>query len=407
MGPSDDSVPPPFRKTSGGAIEFRRGGGILAVFGFPFLLASVYMMLGALGLVPLKDEFSHPWTGLMPAAISFLFLGVSSGMVFGRSSVIIDRSVGLVTRRISLIMPLRTDRRQLNEFDRVVVAYVPGDSDSPDRYPVRLRAAAGKDFTISSPTVFRQARQQAEFLARALHLPLADTTTEHEVIVAPEHAADTLQQRLRTQTLPRPVLPPAMHSIVSESSGETTIVIPHRIQPLAGAIGALFGGLMLCIVAPLFWRLLSHSGTPLPARLGFVGFLAVFFGIAPMTASAAAFGFLRRTVAVKASPSGLVIQRPRGMVGTRTESILATEILDIDYNTMQGRLQSARRAATHQNSPAVSGVFNSIATMLPNQGVIVKTRNALIIFGAGLQADELGYLVWILKKSLSALPDRR
>ena len=38
MGPSDDSVPPPFRKTSGGAIEFRRGGGILVLLGFPFLL---------------------------------------------------------------------------------------------------------------------------------------------------------------------------------------------------------------------------------------------------------------------------------------------------------------------------------------------------------------------------------
>jgi hypothetical protein len=407
MGPSDDSVPPPFRKTSDGAIEFRHGGGCLALFGFPFLLGSVYLMLGALGLAPLKDEFSHPWTGLWPAAISLVFLGVSGGMVFGRSSVTIDRSVGLVTRRISLIVPLRTDRRQLNEFDRIVVAFVAGDSESPDRYPIRLHAAAGKDFTISSPTEFRQARQQAEFLARALHLPLADTTTEHEVIVAPEHAADTLQQRLRNQTLQRPVLPPAMLSIINESPGQPTIVIPNRIQPVSGAIGALIGGLMLCIVAPVVWRIMSHSGTPLPVRLGFVGFLAVFFGIAPMTAAAAAFGFLRRTVTVRASPSGLVIERPRGLVRTRTESILASEILDIDYITIQGRLQSARRAAAHQNSPAASRVLDSIATLLPNQGVIVKTRNALITFGAGLKADELSYLVWILKKSLSPLSDRR
>ena len=110
---------------------------------------------------------------------------------------------------------------------------------------------------------------------------------------------------------------------------------------------------------------------------------------------------------MKASPSGLVIERPRGLVLTRTESILASEILDIDYFTMQGRLQSARRAAARQHSPAVSHVIDSMATLLPNQGVIVKTRNALITFGSGLKADELGYLVWVLKKSLSPLSDRR
>jgi hypothetical protein len=234
---------PPFRQTGPGVFELRQGGGCLALFGLPFFLAGVYLLLGAAGLVPLKDEFSRPWTGRAPAAASLLFLVPGGALVFGRRTVTFDLSTRCITRRFSIIAPLWTARRLPDEFNTIVIAFVPGDAESQDRYPVRLRAIAGKDFTVSSPTQFGESRRQAEFLSRELRFPLADETTEHEVVVAPEHAGETLQQRLRHAgtTAARPAAPLKMRFTVTESPAETTVVIPRRISRVAGAAGVVVG----------------------------------------------------------------------------------------------------------------------------------------------------------------------
>ena len=52
--------PPPFRLTSSGAVEWRSGGGCLTAVGVPVLLGGIVMALGAVGAIPLKDEFGHP-----------------------------------------------------------------------------------------------------------------------------------------------------------------------------------------------------------------------------------------------------------------------------------------------------------------------------------------------------------
>jgi hypothetical protein len=41
---------------------------------------------------------------------------------------------------------------------------------------------------------------------------------------------------------------------------------------------------------------------------------------------------------------------------------------------------------------------------VPNKGIIVKTRLALISFGEGLSSDELRYLAQVLKRSLAVSP---
>ena len=394
--------PPPFRLTSSGAVEWRSGGGCLTAVGVPFLLGGIVMALGALGVIPLKDEFDHPWTGPYLIGMSALFLALGAAFTFGRRSLIIDPSTGSLTRSYSVLAPLRTVQRSLVEFNTVLIDFQRGDSESPDCYPVRLRAITGKNLTISSPTDFGQARQQAEFLARLLRFPLTDATTEHEVVLTPEQAGASLQERSSSAVGPAEQLatPPVMRARVNELGRETIITIPKRMSRTAGAAAGIVASLMLLIVAPVLWRLMSpnsHSGP----RLIFFAFLIFFFGVLPLVASATAFGLIRNQVVVTASPDGLIIER-QGISRVRSETIPASEILDVDYSTVGGILEAQRASQPGAAGQNVPRAVAALVSLVPNKGIIVKTRRALISLGEGLSSDELKYLARVLKRSLAA-----
>jgi hypothetical protein len=107
----------------------------------------------------------------------------------------------------------------------------------------------------------------------------------------------------------------------------------------------------------------------------------------------------------------MVIERQRGR-RTLTETIPAAEILDIDYNTAESLIRSrwraaGRRAAGITDAPPATGLAAASARFLPNQGLIVKTRKGLFTFGQGLEIQEVRLVVWIVKKSLAALPADR
>ncbi len=363
------------------------------MFGLPFLLAGVVLVLGALGVVPIHDEFSHPIAPLALAWISLVPLGFGGILVFGRRTVTMDVSLGSLTQCYSVIAPLRTRQRHLSEFNAIVIGFERGDSESVDKFPVQLRAVAGKTFTILSPVAFGESRKLAAFLARELRLPLADTTTEHEIVLAPEHAGEPLQERLRNApaAMDRPAPPSSMRSAVNESAVETSIVIPIRPSPVSGTIAGLGAGVVLFVIAPMVWRIWSRADTSLPVRLFFLAFLVILFGITPLAWAGTALGLIRNRVVVRGSPSGLTIQR-QGTLYSKSQTIPAADILDIDYSTFQGILKP----------PGDSSVSGRLAKFLLNPGVIVKARAGLVTFGEGLPPDELRFLVWVLKKSLAA-----
>ncbi len=149
------------------------------------------------------------------------------------------------------------------------------------------------------------------------------------------------------------------------------------------------GAVVLLVVAPTVWRIWSHASAPLPVRLIFVLFLALLFGIAPLSWAGKAFGWIRSRVLVRISSSGLVVERQSAW-SSKTERIAAADILDVDFSTVQGTIQSV---------PHSTG---RLAKALSNPGVIVKSRTGLVPFGQGLRAEELRFLACVLKKSLAA-----
>jgi hypothetical protein len=337
--------------------------------------------------------------------MALVFLGLGSVMLFGRRWLTLDLGRGSVIRRQGLLIPMRTEVRRLSEFTAVAVGFDPGDSDSPERYPVHLRAASAKDFVISTPAQFSEARKQAEYLSRFLRLPLADRTTDHETVVSPEHAFDSLRDRLLRSAAEteRPIPPPGMLSKVTESSGEAIVVIPGARFPLSGVFGVLVPVVILLGVIPAIMRVLSRNLGSAGVSVAFLIVLLLIFGIPAIIVSAKlTLDSMRRRTTVKASPAGLVIEQ-RSAGRTRIKVLSASDILDIDQSTVGGALESKRNSLrmTPSGGATGKGLLTTLREWVPGQGIVVKSRQEVITIGQALPASELEYLRWVLRKSLA------
>jgi hypothetical protein len=300
---------------------------------------------------------------------------------------------------------MQSEERHFSEFSAVVIAFQAGDSDSADRYPVRLRALTGKDFDISSPTQFAESRKLAECLSRAVRLPLADTITDHETIASPERAADPLRERLRSAgpQEERAVPPSGMRSEVSTSRGYATIVIPGGKGLLVGGMVSLLPVLVLLIAIPTLMRFFSQTNTPRVVQFMFLGFLILIFGIPSMIGSVNLIvGSHRKKTTVTASSEGLVIER-QGAWSTKTQTIPAADLLDLDLSTIGGALASAKSGSglPALPSPTTERWIAAARKWVPTKGIIAKSRKELVAFGEGLPADELQYLNSVLRKALA------
>src|SRR6516225_9177286 len=124
-------APPPFRLTSSNVAEMRQGGGWLSLFGVPFLLAGVLLLVKVVPVLP-RAVASKTWVVLVFASLSVIFIGLGGVLLFGRRWVRLDISTGSLLRSTGLLIPMRSEHRHLSEFEAVVIAFEGGDSDRSD-----------------------------------------------------------------------------------------------------------------------------------------------------------------------------------------------------------------------------------------------------------------------------------
>jgi hypothetical protein len=388
----------------------REGGGGMAVFGLPFFLAGVLIALAVLRLVHIKidPEPRSIWAFLVFAAMSVVFTGVGAVMMFGRRWLTLDVSRGTLVRSYGLLVPLRTQERLLSEFNAVVLAYAAGDSDSPESYPVRLRSIAGQDFAIRAPSKFGESRVLAEYLAAFLRLPLVDAITDHETVVAPERASQSLSERLRGGSMEpaQPDRPPNLRCAITESGGKTTVVIPSGGGWSVHVLSIVLPLVVLFFLLPMLHRALIPAGASSILHFGFFVLLVpiivlplVFMSVNLMVRSA------RKRTTVTVSAQGLEIEQHSGR-RTRRTLLAPADLLDVDCFTADSALQAARsssiRLAAAPPNPAALQFLEKLKKWLPSKGIIVKSRQELICFGEGLPASELQYLSWVLRRALAA-----
>ena len=99
-------------------IERKSGGGCLTLFGIPFFLAGLWVLLIGVGAgpVPAAGGFLASTVAVLFGAI---FMAVGGILIFGRSGLIIDRRENRVVQWHGLLVPLRRTIRPLDGFDGV------------------------------------------------------------------------------------------------------------------------------------------------------------------------------------------------------------------------------------------------------------------------------------------------
>ena len=398
-----------------GRLQIREGGGCLTLFGLPFLATGIFMLLASFGIVTMRSD-GEPVTQAAMLGLGALFTVVGGVLTFGRSITSIDVGQHLITKQWRILLPVRTWTYQLGDYTTVTLAFVRGDSDSADKYPIGLKGGSVAPLPLCSPTQFAEARQYAAAVARHLGLDIEDTSTDHPARVTASEVDAALRERLRSTRSATVAVarPPVTMSEVSDADGITRIAIPMPpLHPLA-----VMGGFFPAVVAMSILSWLGFFSTPrplAPIEWIFGGLLFAGFGILP---AASVIGrWLRSRIGrsiVTVSTEELRVEE-RGILRTRTVAAFsASEILDVDYSTKESMVISARRSAEAEtatmrkipSSAATAGpntewVFGVLSWFLKGKGIIVKTRKGLTTFGEGLADDEIRYLHAIVRRALA------
>ncbi len=406
-----------FRHIAPDRIEIRQGGGALALFGLPFFGAGVFMLLATIGVIPMSNGSSVS----LPGQIGLLFMGlvftaVGGTLSFGRAWTTIDSTRREVIKQYGLLVPMHTDTRSIDEYVAVVVAFVAGDSDSTDQFPVTLRSRAGVDLKLYSSTQYGDARSYATAVATLLRFDFEDATTDHPVRVPAGQADIPLQQRLQMDGLQNEPARPlnARTEVVRELDGVRIIIPTPRSHPVAYLLALIPVGFALAFVSPLF-RFFRQTRTPDPVGFIFLGFIMLFFAVLPgMTALNGYLRSRRGRTYITVSPRGIGIQERGAWRTGAVNTLPATEILDIDFSTTESVTTAARLAAEQrvrassgmasastQIGPRTQWLLTTLTRFAKGHGITIKTHKGFTTVAKGLDDDETRYVHAIIRRALA------
>ena len=140
-------------------IGWKRGGGILALFGLPFLIAGLLIM--SVPISGVEVEGNMPEWALIPFGGVFALVGL--GLVFGRTATILNRSERKLITWWGLLIPFSSKERKLYDFEKVTLTKEVRQSDKSTYtvYPIRLDGR-GKPGTIGETKDYNESRKVAE-----------------------------------------------------------------------------------------------------------------------------------------------------------------------------------------------------------------------------------------------------
>jgi hypothetical protein len=393
-------------------LVFRSGGGLLALFGLPFLLAGLFVIALTLGLVSIEGgapplAFGLPFGGI--------FAAVGAGVVFGRAGATIDRRRQSLVKWWGLLGLARRSEYFLPDFSEVALRKEvrKGNNSSYTVYPVCLRSEARQDsVTLEEPRDYGAARDLAERVAKLVDKPLADSSSGATVV----RQADSLDLSLRDaawgsgEQIEVPDPPPQMRSKVAIDGSRVSIEIPAT--GIQGAhklvMGALLGFMVFeaLFLIPIGARSGSFSGADLPL---FLAFAAMMFVVPAIAIGCLVLSSARKRVSVSASSSGLRVEERAPFLSSVTQ-IPGHELEELGFSDVAAQLSSTREA---QAAVPIRGVESgakqvAIPSMLRStlhlfgrgSRITARSDRDSVSFGVGLSRAEAEYLVALMRKAL-------
>ena len=246
-------------------MEFKRGGGLLILFGLPFLAGGVAALLDEpLGLL----KGSQPDVGEVIAELAFgsIFTTIGLAFIFGRASIVIDRSCGEAVKTWGMLVPFSKRRYALSAFDIVTIERRVVRTQKRTRviYPVAL-AGADTQLAIAQPGNLNKARQLSEQLGKFLDLGVRDASSGTVIEREAGRLDESIRERVRRmdEQLTWPTRPDGCEIKYERIGDEARLEIPAfgfhpalGVVLLVGVVGAALA--VLFIVWPA-WRGASHG----------------------------------------------------------------------------------------------------------------------------------------------------
>lgn len=407
----------PFFYRDAGTLEFRSGGGCLSLFGTPFLLAGLFIMLIPLGLIPVEERPGGPVVSALIVLFGSVFAAVGAVLVFGRSGIVLDRGRGRIVRWWGLLVPMKRAEHMLDSIRQVEMAFARGDSDSADTWPVKLSGEGlPKPITVAQPVEFPEARQIAEELARFLQKPLVDASTGEKVTRDPGHLDESWRDRVRrTQgtEFPMPPQPPGMRTRV-ERTGEGYIF--HIPGPPLGARQTIPALIPVVFAAAVAWFFLPALLTlPMPdwVRYFFLGFIGLFFVAGPVVSA------LLNVLRLKNQFERITVTKAFLRVeslkqGKRTTAeIPVDELEDLVSPTPKTLMDSVEVPGVKKvplgdtgtprmpDGRPVPRLLLALMKMAGSRGITARSDRAVVEFAVGLDEAETAYLFALARKTIA------
>ena len=387
-----------FVRTSEHLLEMKTGGGCLSLFGLPFFGAGIFMLLITLRVIPLSNSADQTWwTWLVLGGMGIIFSAVGGALVFGRSWHTIDRRQMRVWISKGLLKPMRASHFDLHDFDKVVLRYEAGDSDTADKYPVALLSSKGlPELVLVNAGSYPQGREQAALIGEFLGFEVLDGSSG---TVQPL-LSESIPKRQSSPPAP-PVLPSRPGFELRESDDELYVGVLGRGISKARALFGLVPLVFFMLFGFRFLGILWAPGTPVFVRAFFLGFFGLFFVFMPLVGVLQ--GLLKTGKPVqelRMDRSGLEL---RDLAPKRMLKLVWEDVYGVDYSSIESgmSLRYGSGGRYREVDPGkIPPWLHRLARATGSEGMVIKTAKGLHYFGTGLQDEELVYLQAVVNEAL-------
>lgn len=348
-------------------LRYKRGGGVLIFFGFPFVaIGSTMAIAGLLGKVIQKGGGqASPWA-VVPFAMIFVVIGAT--MMFGRTGTILNRRERTVTTWWGLLVPF--SRKTLPLKDTWIYLKTETRKTKNGSYTVYVvRLTSGMDLLLSEHRKYDPARADAERAAKFLGFGIADTSTGQMVRREAGTLDESLRQRLaREGTVPAMPEKPLECKVREAVEGDEAV---FELPPGGRLLGLLIGAVAIVplIAFGLFMTsVFNSSGRNTQGIEVFYLFIAIVGGALLLGVGLPVLKVLTTRETVTVSTRGLCL-KTRWLLGSTTKQIPADELEELAVSTQ------ARNPLTGQSGP-----------------IVARSDACTLQFGSGLSDPERRWL---------------
>ena len=387
-----------FYKAAPDRLEMRRGGGCLSLFGLPFFMAGLFMLMISIAIIPMSNATQVPWWALLIVGfMGIVFSLVGGALIFSRIWTTIDSTQQKIWVSWGLLRPMRTTIYQLSNYDTVIIGYKAGDSDSSETYPISLKSIdPGRDLVLCEVSNYADAVMQGSLLSEFLRYDLEDLSSDHAL---EKTAPDSKVLLPKIEAGKEPPVPANLRSRIVEEDNRLLLTIPSTLAPGLGYLQFIIPLLMLIVFGRIFFGIFRQTDTPVVVQMAFGGFFLVFFIVIPLiTVIAGRRRSSNKQMQVSLDREGISLDNGGNKANDR-KFIARDRIVAVDYNTAESAYYSVQRgrSAEQRNSDLARGIPDSrlmslIGRFHRSKGVVIKSMDGVYYLGSGLSDEEVYYI---------------